>query len=70
MEELVDFLYTNKWIFSTLNTHYVRDNVLSDNKDFFRNFNNLEEQLSSISELIPNSEYSVSLILKCDSIKK
>ena len=69
MEELVDFLYTNKWIFSTLNTHYVRDNVLSDNKDFFRNFNNLEEQLSSISELIPNSEYSVSLILKCVSIK-
>ena len=63
MEELVDFLYTNKWVFSTLNTHFLLDNVLSDNKDFLRNFDNLSEKLSAISELIPNSEYSVSYIL-------
>lgn len=65
MEELVDFLYTNKWMFSTLNTHYLLDNVLSDNKDFFHNFNNLTENLSAISELIPNINYCVSYILLC-----
>ncbi|CAO1318823.1 unnamed protein product [Diamesa hyperborea] len=58
IEELVDFLYTIKWVFSTLNTHYLLDNVLSDNKDFFSNFDNLSEKLSAISELIPTSEYS------------
>lgn len=63
MEELVDFLYTNKWMFTSLNTHYLLDNVLSDNKDFFHNFNNLSEKFSEISELLPNSEYSVSYFL-------
>lgn len=63
MEELVDFLYKNKWMYDTLNTHYLLDNVLSDNKDFFHNFNNLSEKLSEISELLPNSEYSVSYFL-------
>lgn len=61
MKDLLDFLYKNKWVFVTLNTHYILDNVLTDNKDFFHNFKNVSEnKLSEISELIPNSVYSVS----------
>lgn len=39
---LVSFLHSIKWIFNVLNTHYIKDDIISENRDFIEALNLLD----------------------------